>query len=119
MRQGLGLGKSNRHACRQSARTVSPSSRIWLVQAKQGRAVESIGLFEAKTHLSELIARAERGEEVVITRHNKLVAKWVPIGRERAPGSLRRAAALDGLRDFAPIELPGVLIADLIGAGRT
>ena len=27
--------------------------------------MESIGLFEAKTHLSELIARAERGEEVI------------------------------------------------------
>jgi prevent-host-death family protein len=42
--------------------------------------MESIGLFEAKTHLSELVARAERGEEVVITRHNKPVAKLVPIG---------------------------------------
>ena len=39
----------------------------------------AIGLFEAKTHLSELVARAERGEEVVITRHNKPVAKIVPI----------------------------------------
>ena len=37
--------------------------------------MESIGLFDAKTHLSELVARAERGEEVVITRHNKPVAK--------------------------------------------
>jgi prevent-host-death family protein len=42
--------------------------------------METVGLFEAKTHLSELIARAERGEEVVITRHNKPVAKIVPIG---------------------------------------
>lgn len=41
--------------------------------------METVGLFEAKTHLSELIARAERGEEVVITRHNKPVAKIVPI----------------------------------------
>ena len=41
--------------------------------------MESFGLFEAKTHLSELIARAERGEEVVITRHNKPVAKLVPM----------------------------------------
>lgn len=41
--------------------------------------MESVGLFEAKTHLSELIARAERGEEVIITRHNKPVAKLVPI----------------------------------------
>lgn len=41
--------------------------------------MESVGLFEAKTHLSELIARAERGEEVIITRHNRPVAKLVPI----------------------------------------
>lgn len=41
--------------------------------------METVGLFEAKTHLSELVARAERGEEVVITRHNKPVAKLVPI----------------------------------------
>ena len=31
----------------------------------------AIGLFEAKTHLSEYVARAEAGEEVIITRHNK------------------------------------------------
>ncbi len=39
----------------------------------------AIGLFEAKTHLSEYVARAERGEEIIITRHNKPVAKIVPI----------------------------------------
>ena len=37
------------------------------------------GLFEAKPHLSEYVARAERGEEVIITRHNKPVAKIVPL----------------------------------------
>lgn len=40
---------------------------------------ETIGLFEAKTHLSELVARAEQGGEVIITRHNKPVAKIVPM----------------------------------------
>jgi prevent-host-death family protein len=40
---------------------------------------QTMGLFEAKTHLSELVARAEQGEEVIITRHNKPVAKIVPI----------------------------------------
>ena len=38
-----------------------------------------VGLFEAKTHLSEYVARAEKGEEVIITRHNKPVARIVPI----------------------------------------
>lgn len=44
----------------------------------------AIGLFEAKTHLSEYVARAEAGEEVIITRHNKPVAKIVPLAVEAA-----------------------------------
>ena len=44
----------------------------------------TVGLFEAKTHLSEYVARAEKGEEVIITRHNKPVAKIVPISAEPA-----------------------------------
>jgi prevent-host-death family protein len=54
--------------------------------------MESIGLFEAKTHLSELVARAERGEEVVITRHNRPVAKLVPIVAAETDAAARRAA---------------------------
>jgi prevent-host-death family protein len=81
--------------------------------------MESIGLFEAKTHLSELIARAERGEEVIITRHNKPVAKLVPIGREAGQGVQRRQAALEALQAFEPIEVPGVSLSELIAAGRT
>ncbi|MEO8247928.1 MAG: type II toxin-antitoxin system prevent-host-death family antitoxin [Burkholderiales bacterium] len=41
--------------------------------------VATVGLFDAKTHLSEYVARAEAGEEVVIMRHNKPVAKLVPL----------------------------------------
>lgn len=80
--------------------------------------MESVGLFEAKTHLSELIARAERGEEVIITRHNKPVAKLVPIGRERAESARRRQAALAALQSFEPIAVPGATLAELIRAGR-
>jgi prevent-host-death family protein len=80
--------------------------------------VESIGLFEAKTHLSELIARAERGEEVIITRHNKPVAKLVPIGRAGVDSTHRRQAALAALQDFDPIDVPGVDLAELISTGR-
>lgn len=41
--------------------------------------IAAVGLFEAKTHLSEYVARAEKGEEVIIMRHNKPVAKIVPL----------------------------------------
>ncbi len=36
-----------------------------------------IGVYEAKAHLSELIDKAEAGEEVVITRHGRPVAKLI------------------------------------------
>jgi prevent-host-death family protein len=37
-----------------------------------------VGAFEAKNTLGTLLDRVERGEEIVITRHGKPVAKLVP-----------------------------------------
>ena len=45
--------------------------------------MEAVGLFEAKTHLSEIVARAEAGEEVIIMRHNRPVAKIVPLAADQ------------------------------------
>jgi prevent-host-death family protein len=42
-----------------------------------GSIMITIGAFEAKTHLSALLDRVEAGEEVVITRHGKAVARLV------------------------------------------
>jgi prevent-host-death family protein len=39
-----------------------------------------IGAFDAKTHLSSLLDRVSAGEEVLITRHGKPVARLVPAG---------------------------------------
>lgn len=77
-----------------------------------------MGLFEAKTHLSEVVARVEAGDEVVITRHNKPVARIVPIGRAPRGSAQRRQAALDALQAFEPIRLEGVTLEQLIEAGR-
>ena len=44
--------------------------------------MQTVGLFEAKTHLSEYVLRAEAGEELIITRHNTPVAKIVPFNAE-------------------------------------
>ena len=41
--------------------------------------METFGLFEAKTHLSEYAARADAGGEVVTMRQNKPVAKIPPL----------------------------------------
>lgn len=60
--------------------------------------MESVGLFEAKTHFSELVARAEQGEEVIITRHNKPVAKLVPISEVSQELVARRRQILEELQ---------------------
>lgn len=78
---------------------------------------QSIGLFEAKTHLSELVSRVERGEEIVITRHNKAVAKLVPVVRSRQAVAGRQAA-IAALLAFEPIRLPDTPLRALIEAGR-
>ena len=41
--------------------------------------VVSIGLAEAKAHLSQVLDRVEAGEELVITRRGKPVARVVPV----------------------------------------
>jgi len=54
-----------------------------------------ITAFEAKTRFGELLDRVERGEEVVISRRDKPVARLVPEGRPRLQ---EVAAAVDRLR---------------------
>ena len=51
-----------------------------------------VNIAEAKARLSELVDRAARGEEVLIARDHKPVARLVPAGRApgpRKPGSAR------------------------------
>lgn len=46
-----------------------------------------INLYDAKTNLSELVDRAAAGEEVIIAKAGKPVARLVPLRvRERVPG---------------------------------
>lgn len=39
----------------------------------------SVGAYEAKTHLAQLLERVEAGETIVITKHGREVAKLVPV----------------------------------------
>lgn len=41
-----------------------------------------VNTHEAKTHLSRLLARVEAGEEIVIARDGKAIAKLVPVVEE-------------------------------------
>ena len=66
----------------------------------------TVGAFEAKTHLSSLLERVRRGEEIIITRHGKPIARLVPAAvADRARidetisklKTLRKGSSLGGL----------------------
>lgn len=59
----------------------------------------AVTIHEAKTNLSRLLVRAEAGEEVIIARGKKPVAKLVPIG---AAGGKRIPGALKGVLKVGP-----------------
>jgi prevent-host-death family protein len=80
--------------------------------------MHQIGAFEAKNRLSSLLDRVERGEEIIITRRCKPVAKLIPAGDGFIREIARRAAA--GLIEAARgLSLGGIKIKDLIEEGRS
>jgi prevent-host-death family protein len=55
--------------------------------------VRTVSLAEAKTHLSELLNSVEAGEEIVITRHGRAVARVSPPEKPKQAMPLKRLAA--------------------------
>jgi prevent-host-death family protein len=49
------------------------------------KAPTQVNIHEAKTHLSRLVRRAASGEEIVIARSGKPLARMVAFGRSMAP----------------------------------
>lgn len=64
-----------------------------------------VNIHAAKTTLSRLIARAERGERIIIARAGKPVAQLGPAPRAKTP-ALRADDPLLNLGDFA-VDGPG------------
>lgn len=74
---------------------------------------EQVNVYEAKTHLSKLLERVEAGEEIVIARHGKPVARLVPEQRKRV--GKRRLGGLEGkIRIIGDWDEGDEEIADLI-----
>jgi prevent-host-death family protein len=78
--------------------------------------MDQINLYEAKTKLSELVDRAAAGEEIVIARHGRPVARLVPYA---APaGARRKLGVLTGkgwIADDFDAPLPEDVLADFEG----
>ena len=50
-----------------------------------------VGMHEAKTKLSQLVERAAAGEEIVIARNGKPVARLVPVASTNSLAAVRGA----------------------------
>ena len=66
----------------------------------------TVGAFEAKTKLSELLDAVERGEEVVITRHGQPIARLCPLAPadDRVAKAKKLAADIRALRDSSGLK---------------
>jgi prevent-host-death family protein len=60
---------------------------------------ETVNVYDAKTNFSRLLARAEGGEEIVISRHGRPVARLVPYKPDRV---VRKPGLLKGKIKIAP-----------------
>ena len=56
--------------------------------------MRTVSLAEAKAHLSEILTSVEAGQEVIITRHGRAVAKVTAAEQPKKPLPLERLAAL-------------------------
>ena len=81
------------------------------------RVAKTVNLYEAKTHLSKLVERAAKGEEVIIAKAGEPKARLVPLARpakNRKPGDWKGRIVIEP--DFdAP--LPEDVLAAFEGRG--
>lgn len=77
----------------------------------------SIGAFEAKTHLSDLLERVSKGESITITRRGVPVARLVPVEPEKPTKTPEEI--MEQFRKFRESHpLNGITIRELIDEGR-
>ena len=79
--------------------------------------MREIGAFEAKSKLGTLLDWVESGQEVLITRRGKAVARLVPAdpGHDRAKARRAVEGILEARRGLT---LGGIAIKDLVNEGR-
>jgi prevent-host-death family protein len=79
--------------------------------------MKEIGAFEAKNKLGQLLDRVEAGEEIVITRRGKIVARLVPATASAGHGAGGAAAARIRARRCG-VTLAGLKPKELVAEGR-
>ncbi len=70
---------------------------------------ESVNIYEAKTHLSRLLDRAAAGEEIIIARAGRPIARLVSLAEppvpRRVPGGWRGRVSIAADFDELPAEV--------------
>ena len=79
--------------------------------------MESVGAFEAKTHLSDLLDRVRQGEKITITRHGVPAAMLVPVG-EAGPKPTHQEI-VEGMRALRKRIKPDTMsVREMVNEGR-
>lgn len=78
--------------------------------------MKTVGAYEAKTHLNQLLERVARGEKIMITKHG------VPVATLHPPASVKKTPVrdvIDQLKRFrSGHRLDGLSIREMIDEGR-
>lgn len=78
--------------------------------------MDTVGAYEAKTHLSELLVRVEKGESFVITRHGTAIAELRPAGGKDGAAIVAAIKDLEVFRSTHPVAADEV--REMIADGR-
>jgi len=77
--------------------------------------METINLYEAKTNLSQLVERAAGGEEIIIAKAGRPLARLVPLSTQTGPRPLGLFAGQITLHDDFDAPLPAGMAAAFEG----
>jgi len=81
--------------------------------------METVGAYEAKTHLPKLLARVVKGEQIIITRHGVPIVKLVPADTEPVRDLKAVIQKIKAFRDQHPVKaVKGLSISQMISEGR-
>ncbi len=79
--------------------------------------METIGAYDAKTHLSRLLERVIKGEKITITKHG------VPVAVLQPPGTERKRSPSEVINEVRELQenysLNGLSIRDMMEEGRS
>jgi prevent-host-death family protein len=79
--------------------------------------METVGSFEAKTHLGALLDRVAKGEKITITRHGIPAAVLAPVAEAEA--KLSHKSIVEGMRALRKRVKPGnMTVKEMVEEGR-